>query len=708
VGRRIVALAVLFLLLSLPVPAPPASAAAVHVSVLVDFGDGTYLWADVDVPDTNRTALKATELANTSWGLPPLEITWVDSPFCRRNPCAFVDDLGNRDPAYPVWWHFFAWNATAQTWDFAAMGPSDTDVVEGDSIAWYLAVDDPVTSAVPKPAPTPDFRDVWTSFRGDLDNRGEARGMIPVTGREEWSRGLCPGTDCWDMPLEMDAAPVVAYGMVFVVMRDWVVALDVNTGQTVWSNLSLGGLLSTPAVYDGRLVFGGPQGKIHAVDAFTGRELWNLLLEPGGRSTGIASSPTVYMGRAYVGTFNESAGGRGKVAAVNLHNGTIAWEYDAPGAIHMSSPAIRNGTLYVGVMGTYDGGVGYDAPHGLLALTLEGSLRWFFETDGPTAASPLLANGTAFVTDKAGNLYGIHEDGGLAWRRTIGGSTSSMALAGDRLFVGSGNFNGSGFANGSGIVHALDTAGNELWRAEVNGPVQASVVTDGRLVCGGTNVELGYHFCLSATDGAVVWRRFDFLSFSSFILGSSTAVGGTLFAVSDSGTIKAYRDANPAEYLLARPGISVEEPLRPGLHTELHVWVGADAAIYNVSLTVTVPQGLRLANETPSQANRSRTLRLNLGDLGLRGHLETLAVEALRPHTSWTVTASVSYRDFGDREYPAAETSETFSWNPGAPPPAPDLLIPASIFVGALAAVAFLVLVVRRRGRQKGGVSRNA
>src|SRR3990172_9241313 len=70
VGRRIVALAVLLLLLSLPVPAPPASAAGVHVSVLVDFGDGTYFWADVDVPDTNQTALRATELANVLWGLP--------------------------------------------------------------------------------------------------------------------------------------------------------------------------------------------------------------------------------------------------------------------------------------------------------------------------------------------------------------------------------------------------------------------------------------------------------------------------------------------------------------------------------------------------------------------------------------------------------------------------------------------------------------
>ena len=695
-------MAVLLLLVALPVSSPPAVAVTVRISVLVDFGDGTYLWADVDVPDTNQTALKATELANASWGLPPLEVTWFNSP-CVQSPCALVDDIGNRDPVYPpVWWHFFVWNASARTWDLAGYGPSDILVAEGDAIAWYLAVDDPVTYASPKPVPTPDFRDVWTSFRGDLENRGVGRGTIPVTGREEWSRYLCPSIDCWASPLEMDAAPVTAYGMVFVVMRGWVLALDAQTGETVWANRSLGGLLSTPAIYDGRLIFGGPQGKLHAVDAFTGRELWNVLLEAGGRSTGIASSPTVYMGRAYVGTFNESAGGKGKVVAVNVNNGTVAWEYDAPGAIHMSSPAIRNGSLYVGVMGVYDGAVGYAAPHGLLALTADGALRWFYETDGPVAASPVLANGTAFVADKAGNVYAIREDGGLGWRRPIGPSTSSAALAGDRLFVGSGGF------NGTGSVHAFDLAGNEAWRAEVNGAVQASLVTDGRLVCGGTNTEFGYHFCLSASDGDVVWIGPFWIPQGAFILGSPTAVGGTLFVVSDSGTIIAYRDAAQAEYPLATLNISTEEPIRPELQTKLRIRVGSLAAIYGVSLRVTVPEGMRLLNETASQAGAPRTFVFDLEDPGIVSQVETLDIEALEGYASWTVTASVTYRDFAGRSYLPDETSETFRWEPASRTD-PDLnLVIAISVVLATASVLLVALWFRRRRGDKGEGRPNA
>ena len=109
-----------FACLGLPLSVPSARAAGPKVSVLVDFGDGTYLWADVALPPTNVTALKATDLANASWALPAMEVTWFDSPFCIRRPCALVNDIGDRNPVYPVWWHFFVWNVTAPAWDVAA------------------------------------------------------------------------------------------------------------------------------------------------------------------------------------------------------------------------------------------------------------------------------------------------------------------------------------------------------------------------------------------------------------------------------------------------------------------------------------------------------------------------------------------------------------------------------------------------------------
>jgi len=528
---RYAVLAALMLVAVVPVVQPAARGQGPLVSVLADFGDGTYRWADVELPPTNVTALKATELANSSWGLPPLEATWAASPFCVRSPCAFVDDIGDRGPVYPFWWHFFLWNETADAWDPAPYGPSDTDLVNGDAIGWYLAVDDPATFAWPRPAPTPEFRDAWASFRGDLSNQGRAHGVIPVTGRVLWSASLNPDLD---PPPEVDATPVVADGRVFVGTRNQIAALDANSGAVVWRRTEVSILLSTPAVYDRHLVVGGTDGGLHYLDATTGEEAWRAVLEIGVQSTGIASSPAVHGGRAYVGTFNETAGGPGRVAAVNLNNGTIAWTFETA-SVHMSSPAIADGRLFVGLMGRYDGVVGYAPPYGVLSLWLNGSESWFFPTRGPVASSPAVRDGVIYFTEKNGTLHAVRTDGSAAWNRTIGPSTSSPAVSDDRLFVASGGL------DGSGKVYAFDFAGGIAWERDV-GPVQASLVTDGRLVCGATNAAAGTHFCLRASDGTPLWEH----AATNYVLGSMSAVGDTLYAVDDAGMIWAFRDPGPS------------------------------------------------------------------------------------------------------------------------------------------------------------------
>lgn len=508
--------------------APPASGTGT-ATLLIDFGDGMYSWVDVGLPDENETALKATELASAALGLPAPEVTWFDSPFCVRRPCAFVDDLGDRNPAWPAWWHLFLWNESAAEWESAPFGPSDTDLAHGDAIAWYLAVDDPVTYASPRPVARLDSRHVHTSFRGDLGNRGVTPSVIPDWVRVAWDRDL--GV------LEIDTTPVVAYGRVFVATRSALVALDASTGEEVWRNPDVHDLLSTPAIHDGRLILGGTDGRLRAAWASNGTVAWSVLLETGAQSTGIASSPSVHEGRAYVGTFNETAGGMGRVAAVNLNNGSVAWTYET-GSVHMSAPAIADGALYVGVMGVYDGGIGYAAPHGLLSLWLNGTLRWFHATGGPVAASPLVTEDRVYVPAKDGYLYALDRDGALVWQEEIGEGTSSPAFAGDRLYVASGGF------NGTGAVFALDRDGTILWEADPGGPVQASLVTDGRLVCGATNVASGSVFCLRTTDGTLAWRFTP--AIPQYILGSPVVVGDVVYAPSDNGHVYALvRDAPP-------------------------------------------------------------------------------------------------------------------------------------------------------------------
>lgn len=505
---------------------PSSSAQEAGVLVLFDFGDGSYEWVRVMANPENRTAILATETASQSLGLPPVEITWYDEDWCVRRPCAGVDDIGDRNPAGAAWWHFYIWNTTVPGWEMSPLGPSDTDVIAG-AIAWYLAVDDPNTYASPLPVPTPDFPRVWTSFRGDLRNRGAAQGEIPGTNTVLWERDV--GV------LEIDTTPVVAYGRVFVGTRNGLFALDAESGRQVWRNPTVRTLLSTPAVYDGKLIVGGTDGRLHAVDVARGDLLWSIVLETGALSTGIASSPAIHEGRAYVGIFNEDPGGMGAVVAVNLNNWSIAWRYETA-SVHMSQPAIADGFLYVGLMGVYNGGIGYLPPHGLLALHLNGTLGWFRSTDGEVASSPVVAGGRVFVTSKDGNLYAF-DAGGEVWRRAISPSTSSPALVGDRLYVGSGAL------DGTGRLHAFALNGTQIWEATVGGAIQASVVSDGSLVCAATNVPRGQHVCVDAGEGHLVWSHTP--EPTQYILGSPVVVGNTMYVVSDNGHVYAFRPAHP-------------------------------------------------------------------------------------------------------------------------------------------------------------------
>ena len=510
--------------------AAPARAAGPTVAVLFDFGDGTYAWARVTLPAENVSAMKATDLANRTLNLPPLEVTWASYSFCARQPCGFVDDIGDRDPEYPAWWHLLRWNVTVGEWASAPLGPSDLDLIPGDAIAWYLAVDDPET--YPHPVPRPDFPDVQTSFRADVRNTGAARGTIPKNPALLWDRDI--GV------LEIDTTPVVAYGRVYVATRDSIVALDAATGREAWRNGHVGSLLSTPAIYDGQLILGGTDGRLHSLNAFTGEERWSVLLEGSAvRSTGIASSPTVFEGRAYIGTLNETDGGMGRVAAVNVHNGTIAWTYETA-SVHMSQPAIAGGSLYVGVMGICRGPRcqdGFDPPYGLLSLRLNGTLNWFYEVPGSVASSPVVATDKVYFTAKSGDLYALDRGGGLAWRLPLGESTSSPSLVDEVLYVASGGF------NGTGAITAVDLSGSVgavAWETDIGEAVQASLVADGDRVCGATNAPNGRYICLHAGNGTIAWAYVP--SPRQYILGSPIIVGDTMYVPSDNGHVYAFRD----------------------------------------------------------------------------------------------------------------------------------------------------------------------
>lgn len=507
------------LLLSGWAPAMASPAASTHVRILFDLGDGTYRWANVEIgaPGAWNASWDATLRAAAAEGL---QITWS----WYQGFGVFVTDVDHRAPPAVG---LFVWNRTTGVWDASSAGISNLTLRDGDGMALNLATYDPETYAIPRPVPSPLDPYPGAAFREDLSNTGASPSTAPGTATLAWDR------DTGNR--EVGSTPAVAYGHVFVNSMGGLFCLNATDGLSLWSNPRVRGF-STPTVFDGSLFVGGSDGRIYRLNASTGKEEWNTTLLQRTSFSGITSSPKVLYDRVYVGTFNES-GGEGEVVALWARNGSVAWRY-ATASIHYSSPALTQDTLYVGVMGRYNVStqVTFDPPYGLLALGLaDGSLRWFFPTQGSVAASPAVVDSGVVFPSKDGTVYSLDARRNLRWKVAVGAGVSSPAVGDGLIIVGGGGF------DGNGTVVALEpSSGRVRWSFKPNGPVQASIALADHRVFFSTNTARGRIYALNSTTGAKVWSYEP--QPNDYILGSPVAASGKLYAPSDNGHIYAFQD----------------------------------------------------------------------------------------------------------------------------------------------------------------------
>jgi outer membrane protein assembly factor BamB len=93
---------------------------------------------------------------------------------------------------------------------------------------------------------------------------------------------------------------------------------------------------SSAAVADGRVVLGGRDKRVHALEAATGKALWTFATQAR-----VESSPAISGSIAYVGSND------GRLYALDLASGAKRWEFEA-GAPLSASPAIASGRLVIG------------------------------------------------------------------------------------------------------------------------------------------------------------------------------------------------------------------------------------------------------------------------------------------------------------------------------------------------------------------------
>ncbi|MGQ9582727.1 MAG: outer membrane protein assembly factor BamB family protein [Thermoplasmatota archaeon] len=503
------ALAPVLALLLLTAAAPvlgSAGQAGARASVLLFFDELDYIWTDVELAP-NSSALCATieacEALNLSLG------------YSMSQYGAFVTAIGDREAPgdFSWWWCLLLWNATGEAWEEAPVGASDLRLAGGDSICWC-----PNSSV--SPAPSPLTRYPWPSFRGSTRNSGMTPGPSPVPGNVVWSADLANGP--------IDSTPAIADGRVFVStggVYNWTTmsyekpphlfALDASTGEVLWSaeTSAAGWQVSSPAVGAGRVYLGTSDGRVLAFSEASGAPLWSF--DAGASPTGVTSSPLVTREAVYVPS------GDGGLYALT-HEGELLWRFDLGGPAYMTTPALAGG----GVLAGSDAGV-------LWCLGPDGAPLWNFTVDGKIKASPAVSDGRVYLISTVyegwsaarSRLYALDASTGrLYWSLPLNASTSSPAVAGKTVFIGT-----------SANIMAMDISGSGVWDIRTGGPVQSSPAVDGEFVYFSENVKNGTVRALWSSNGTAAW------SFTpeprEYLLSSPALADGRLYFGSDNGRV---------------------------------------------------------------------------------------------------------------------------------------------------------------------------
>ncbi|WP_326523928.1 PQQ-like beta-propeller repeat protein [Sphingomonas sp.] len=351
-----------------------------------------------------------------------------------------------------------------------------------------------------------------------------------------WSASIPGG----DKRARLAAAPVVSDGKLFVSDTTGTVrAYDAGTGAALWTRSTVAADGNNPARFGGGVsVEGGKAfatnglGDVVALDAASGNELWRA--KPGGPLRG---APTLANGQLYVLSQDN------QLFALDQTDGKVAWTVSASlesqGVFGVAAPAAGQGTLVAGFSSGELNAYRYENGRTLWADALSRSMMsTSVSALSDIDAEPVIDQGRAYAIGQGGRMIALDVlTGQRLWEQNLAG-ISTPWVAGEWIFVVTDDARLICLARASGKIRWISQlrrfrvekqktqkdpvswvgpvlAGDRLWLANSLGEIVAASPTDGQV---------------QTTMGAK----------GAFGL-SPVVANGTLYLLSDEGTLTAYR-----------------------------------------------------------------------------------------------------------------------------------------------------------------------
>jgi len=313
-----------------------------------------------------------------------------------------------------------------------------------------------------------------------------------------------------------------------------------------WS-VTVGEGYATPLVVGDRLYMFARQGTnevMQALDANSGKTIWQtryaapVTMNPAATAHGPGpkSTPTFAGGRLY------SLGMGGIVTAFDAGSGKQLWQKPATPKLPLygtaSSPLVDRGLVIVNVGGHDDGALtAFDAS--------SGSVKWSWNGDGPSYASPIVADIAGVrqvITLTQDNVVGVSAaDGRLLWRRPFKTEFTqniiTPVLIGNTVII-------AGYQQPTFALRIVRTGDqwstDEAWRNDMVSLYMSNGVVIGDQLFSLSQRNSGQYVLLDVKSGKTAWTGKPREAMNAAIAKSGTLV----FALEDNATLVVGRVAS--------------------------------------------------------------------------------------------------------------------------------------------------------------------